>query len=411
MQRRRQRDRRRRRRGADARRRRRPQLRHRRRVLHADPHRRRPQHRARRPRDGAGRGDARHVRPRRQGATRACRRPARSPVGVPGSVAVLRARDRKRSASKTLAELLAPAADVAEQGFRDRRALRREAAGEPARDRRSFPKSARILLKPDGTPLRRRRRCCVQPDLAKTYRGIAEHGIDWFYRGAFAKPVGEWMAANGGIITEADFANYQMKLREPLDHDLPRLHDHRLPAAQLRRRARRADPEHPRAFRPRGRWRRSDPADRIHVIAEAMKLAFADRAHWLGDPDFVNVPRGARSIAKYVADSSPKKIDLHSAPPHATSTSRHSRRGAQRGRRSSKHTTHIAAADAEGNWVAHHDDGQHRVRLEGDRPRHRRDPEQPDGRFLDPARRAERVQAGRQRGQRRSRPASARSRA
>src|SRR5205807_5747274 len=56
----------------------------------------------------------------------------------------------------------------------------------------------------------------VQLDLANTYRNVAAHGTDWFYKGELAKKIGDWMAANGGIITAADFAAYQAKLREPL---------------------------------------------------------------------------------------------------------------------------------------------------------------------------------------------------
>ena len=89
---------------------------------------------------------------------------------------------------------------------------------------------------------------------------------------------------------------------------------------------------------------KQNPASRVHVMAEAMKLAFADRAYWLGDPDFVNVPKGLVDPA-YCADRA-KKIKLnstmsgiaHGDPPAAGYFE--------------KHTTHIAAADEAGNWVA-----------------------------------------------------------
>jgi gamma-glutamyltranspeptidase/glutathione hydrolase len=94
----------------------------------------------------------------------------------------------------------------------------------------------------------------------------------------------------------------------------------------------------------------SDPrfteVDRDHFTVEAMKLAFADRAYWLGDPDFAKVPRGL--IRKDYARALAAKIDLTHAsavvgagePPDATSDV------------FPKHTTHISTADAEGNWVA-----------------------------------------------------------
>ena len=71
------------------------------------------------------------------------------------------------------------------------------------------------FLKPDGSPLAAGD-IIKQPDLAASYRSIAADGIGWFYGGPFAQAVEKWMSANGGILTAADFAGYQMKLREPL---------------------------------------------------------------------------------------------------------------------------------------------------------------------------------------------------
>jgi gamma-glutamyltranspeptidase/glutathione hydrolase len=87
-------------------------------------------------------------------------------------------------------------------------------------------------------------------------------------------------------------------------------------------------------------------ADFIHLVTEAMKLAFADRAHWLGDPDFVSVPRGL--VSKEYAARLARKIDLRRAsvvPKHDTPE-----RAAEDV--FGKHTTHFSTADAEGNWVA-----------------------------------------------------------
>ena len=87
-------------------------------------------------------------------------------------------------------------------------------------------------------------------------------------------------------------------------------------------------------------------ADFIHVVAESMKLAFADRAYWLGDPDFVKVPRGLG--AKAYAVRLAKGIRLNRAMPVA-------RHGAPDGAETDvfdRHTTHLSTADADGNWVA-----------------------------------------------------------
>jgi gamma-glutamyltranspeptidase/glutathione hydrolase len=89
-----------------------------------------------------------------------------------------------------------------------------------------------------------------------------------------------------------------------------------------------------------------DAATRLNVLAEAMKLAFADRAYWLGDPAFAQVPRGLIS-KKYAADLA-KKID----PQHASVVAAHGLPPDWQTDLFKKHTTHFSTADADGNWVA-----------------------------------------------------------
>jgi gamma-glutamyltranspeptidase/glutathione hydrolase len=91
---------------------------------------------------------------------------------------------------------------------------------------------------------------------------------------------------------------------------------------------------------------KQDPARSTHVIVEAMKLAFADRAHWLGDADFVEVPRGlvdpnyARQLAGRIDLEQSRKVAGHGQPPRADIDL------------FERHTTHVAAVDAAGYWVA-----------------------------------------------------------
>jgi gamma-glutamyltranspeptidase/glutathione hydrolase len=242
---------------------------------------------------------------------------------------------------KKLGELFAPAADVAEKGFAvDAPFVKR--VDEEVSQIKQFPETAKILLKPDGSKyalgetLRR-------ADLAKTYRSLAENGTGWFYRGPFAQAVDAWMKTNGGILSAEDFASYQIKLREPLrtTHGgytivgFPPPSSGGVHVAQILNILKYFDVK---------QLHERNPADRVHVIAEAMKLAFADRAYWLGDPDFVKVPRGLLD-ADYAAGLA-KKIDLkhatqfeHGVPPRADDDV------------FGKHTTHIAAADSAGNWI------------------------------------------------------------
>ena len=89
-----------------------------------------------------------------------------------------------------------------------------------------------------------------------------------------------------------------------------------------------------------------DPVEATHIIAEAFKLAFADRAYWLGDADFVDVPRGlidkdyAKELAAKIDPKRAIDVPTHGSPPN------------WRQDLFGRHTTHIAAADAAGNWVA-----------------------------------------------------------
>ena len=262
--------------------------------------------------------------------------------GVPGSVAVYAHAIEKHGKLK-FAELLLPAADIAEKGFPidSRYAARLRAS---AKHLAQFDGSKQILFKADGSPLREGERL-VQKYLARTLRGIAERGPGYFYGGTFARQVEAWMKSNDGILTREDFANYQMKQRDPLVTEyrgytvigFPPPSSGGVHVAQILNIIENFDIAelHEKA-----------PASRVHVIAEAMKLAFADRAYWLGDPDFVPVPRNL--IAREYANELAKRIKLdrvievksHSTPP------------AHDEEVFGKHTTHLTTADEEGNWVA-----------------------------------------------------------
>jgi gamma-glutamyltranspeptidase/glutathione hydrolase len=242
-----------------------------------------------------------------------------------------------------LADLVLPAAELAERGF----SLDRPNASALARNAkvlRKYSGDKVSLLKDDGSPYAEGE-VLKQPDLARTYRGIAEKGIDYFYRGPFAAAVGEWMAKNGGLLSVEDFATYQPILREPLVTTyrgrtivgFPPPSSGGVHVAQILNIVENFDLA--AAYR-------SDAGEYHHILAEAMKLAFADRAYWLGDPDFARVPQGlidkdyARSLAAKIDIAKATPVAGHGTPPQADE------------RIFLKHTTHITAVDAEGNWVA-----------------------------------------------------------
>jgi len=262
--------------------------------------------------------------------------------GVPGALAAYDLAVR-RFGRLPLRDLILPGAQTAERGF----AIQPAYAGalqDAAKTLMSFEGSRAVLLRPDGSPYQAGD-VLKQPDLARTYRAIAEHGIDWFYRGPFAREVATWMSQHGGPLTAEDFSDYRVKVRGPVTTTyrqytvvgFPPPSSGGVHVAQMLNILERFDLK---AIHAR------DPAAFYHVAAEAMKLAFADRAHWLGDPDFADVPRGlvdksyGRALARQIAPDKVAAVPTHGHPPRSEED------------HFGKHTTHVAAADEEGNWVA-----------------------------------------------------------
>ncbi|GAB1259080.1 gamma-glutamyltransferase [Aurantivibrio plasticivorans] len=259
-------------------------------------------------------------------------------IGIPGSVATYEYLINQ-GGKLSFPAIINPIADIAGRGFPvDGIYASRLARAAPAL--KAFEGSKSVLL-PGGKPLQAGD-TLIQKDLENTYRHIAKEGAGYFYKGRFASQVGDWMAKHGGIITEEDFANYQLKLRTPVKSEYRGYTVYGFPppssggvhVAQILNILENFD------------IAELSIEERQHLLAEAMKRAFADRAHWLGDPDFVDVPRGL--IDQGYADQLSSQIDArkttlvktHGTPPKADTDI------------FGKHTTHIAAADAEGNWVA-----------------------------------------------------------
>jgi gamma-glutamyltranspeptidase/glutathione hydrolase len=263
-------------------------------------------------------------------------------VATPGALAAYDAALRS-GGRLPLKDLLLPAAEIAEAGF----PLDRIYAGNIRATHQAlaqFEASRKLLLAEDGSPLPEGA-VLKQPDLARTYRAIAEQGIDWFYRGEFAQAVGRWMRENGGILQAADFAAYQPQQPKPLVTrfrgrkivGVPPPSSGGVHVAQILNILERFDLRD---------IRRRDPAQFVHIVAEAMKLAFADRAHWLGDPQFARVPRGlvdaayGKELAARIDPHKATAVAGHGTPPEAETDL------------FGKHTTHLVAADADGTWVS-----------------------------------------------------------
>ena len=262
-------------------------------------------------------------------------------VGVPGSLAVY---DYvlKRHGKFSLKTHLEAAARTAENGFALSPSYA-ECLAATAAELKQFPAARAIFLRSDGQPWVAGD-LLKQPNLARSYRAIAQEGIAWFYGGTFARSVDEWMRLNGGILRAADFQAYRMKLREPLRTTYHQCEIVGFPppssggvhVAQI---LNILEPFNVRTMPP-------SSAEFIHVTAEAMKLAFADRAFWLGDSDFSPVPRGlfskeyARTLAGQIRLDRVTQVHQHGTPADAPQNI------------IGKHTTHFSTADAAGNWVA-----------------------------------------------------------
>lgn len=262
-------------------------------------------------------------------------------VATPGALAAYDYAVRKFG-RLPLSVPLQAAARLAEDGFViDKNYARRIA--DSAADLRRSPAALEIFFEANGKP-RRSGEVLKQTDLARSYRQIAEHGIDWFYRGSFSAAADRWMKMNNGILRSADFRGYEVKIRQPV-HTTYRGHEiigfpppssGGVHVAQILNILESFDLK---AMGP-------ESADFVHIVAESMKLAFADRAYWLGDPDFADVPLGL--VSKEYATSLARKIQRDRVTP----VSSHGPANASPGANFGKHTTHFSVADGEGNWVA-----------------------------------------------------------
>ena len=249
----------------------------------------------------------------------------------------------KQHGKLKLADLVLPAAKLAADGFPlDKPNASALASAAKTLQRVSGPQVS--LLMADGSAYAAGE-VLKQPDLARTYQGIAEQGPDYFYRGPFAEAVGQWMASHGGILTAGDFGSYEPVIREPLVTTyrgrtivgFPPPSSGGVHVAQILNILENFDVKTIHA---------QDQGKYTHLLAEAMKLAFADRAYWLGDPDFARVPRGltdkeyAKSLAAKINLAKANAVLGHGTPP-ATDQNVFQ-----------KHTTHLTVADSAGNWVA-----------------------------------------------------------
>jgi gamma-glutamyltranspeptidase/glutathione hydrolase len=182
----------------------------------------------------------------------------------------------------------------------------------------------------------------VQADLARTLKLLAERGASAFYEGEIAGQIVAEMEVGGGLITRADLAGYEARLRQPVRGTY---RGYEILGAPPPSSGGIATVEalnilEPFDLRRHDRW--SPRAQ--HLVVEALRRAFCDRAHWLGDPDFVDVPPAlaTEEYARRLADG----IDLDHTTPSEQLASEIVL--ASEG----NETTHFSVIDGEGMAVA-----------------------------------------------------------
>ena len=228
-------------------------------------------------------------------------------AGVPGTVRGL-AYALEKYGTITLEEALAPAIELAENGFVVTEDLH-DSLEHYQSEFALSPVAREVFYQADGTawPVGE---LLVQKDLAKSLRLIAENGADEFYSGSLAKLIAKDMADNGGLISEADLASYKVVERKPIVGtyrgmkivSMPPPSSGGVHLVQMLNILERFPLEQ----------MGHNSAASVHVMTEAMRYAFADRSRYLGDPDFVQVPV-EQITSKPYAVSLAKKIDLESA--------------------------------------------------------------------------------------------------
>ena len=261
-------------------------------------------------------------------------------VGVPGTVAGLAlALEKYGSGRFGLADVIAPALALAREGVVVTRELASSLQRASPRLRR-WSSSAKIFLRSDGTPLTEGERL-VQPDLAATLATIARDGPRAFYEGAIAAHIVAAVRAAGGLMSERDLQEYQAVERAPLTGSyrgyqlisMPPPSSGGLNLIEML---------NVLEGYPLGDLvPHSAPA--LHLMIEAMKRAYADRAAFLGDPDHVSVPV-ERLLSKAYAAQLRTGID----PAHATPARLLGPALPVEG----QNTTHFSVVDRFGNAVA-----------------------------------------------------------
>ncbi|WP_372828863.1 gamma-glutamyltransferase [Psychrobacter maritimus] len=261
-------------------------------------------------------------------------------VGVPGTVAgLLKALEDHGTMSR--GQVMAPAIALAEDGITVTAGLSESL--EALSDRlQKWPSTKKIFFKPDGSAYQPGE-LLRQPELAKSLKLIAAKGADGFYKGETARKLVKAVNEAGGNMSLQDLANYKAIARVPVKGDyrgyeivsMPPPSSGGIHIVQI------LNILEGYPLKDYGQ----NSAQTIHLMSEAMQLAYADRAEYLGDADFIDVPASGLTSQPY-ADKLRTLINPNKATPAATIKANNPLPY------ESDQTTHFSIVDKDGNAVA-----------------------------------------------------------
>lgn len=261
-------------------------------------------------------------------------------IGVPGTVAgLLKALEDHGTMSR--GQVMAPAIALAENGIEVTAGLSESL--EALSDRmQKWPSTKKIFFKPDGSAYQPGERL-KQPELAKSLKLIAAKGADGFYKGETASKLVKAVNEAGGSMSLQDLANYEAIAREPVKGDyrgyeivsMPPPSSGGIHIVQI------LNILEGYPLKDYGQ----NSAQTIHLMSEAMQLAYADRSEYLGDSDFIDVPASGLASQAY-ADKLRTLINPDKATPASTIKANNPLPY------ESDQTTHFSVVDKEGNAIA-----------------------------------------------------------
>lgn len=258
-------------------------------------------------------------------------------VGVPGALAGWELA-RRRYGTKSLIEIMQPAIDIAEKGFPVSETF--SAINKEEYEKILTNAGEKTIYLKDGLPYEPGE-LFRNPELAETLRLIARKGIEVFYQGEIAQKIIKAVQEKGGLMTLEDLANYRAVEVEPLRGQYRGAEIYTIPPPgsglhllQLLNVA---------SFWPLSEWGQTSSLY-LHHLTEAMRLVFADREAFLGDPDFVKIPidkllspESARHKAGLIKRD---KVLMEYLPENSQAET------------NKGNTTHLCVVDEKGNAVA-----------------------------------------------------------